>query len=141
MGNFELSRFIEAHKLSYQSALTEIRNGRKTSHWMWYIFPQIYGLGRSATSEYYAMRNLEEAKALLRDPYLGGNLLEISHALLALKEENPEVIFGIPDDMKLKSSMTLFASVSEAGSVFHQVLDKFFNGQMDKRTLEILGLQ
>ena len=140
MDNTDLSRFVEAHHFSYQTALMEIKNGQKQTHWMWYIFPQIKGLGKSSTSQYYAVQNLDEAKAFLRDPYLGGNLQEISCALLDVREDNPTVIFGKPDDRKLKSCMTLFASISEDGSVYHQVLDKFFNGMMDKRTISILGL-
>ena len=136
----DLSRFTQVHKESYRSALKEIQNGKKMTHWMWYIFPQIRGLGRSSTSQYYAILNLDEAKAFLNDPYLGENLIEISYALLNLKEDNPTMIFGKPDDKKLKSSMTLFASISEDNSVFHKVLDKYFDGKMDKRTLTILGL-
>ena len=136
----DLSRFTQVYKESYRSALKEIQNGKKMTHWMWYIFPQIRGLGRSSTSQYYAILNLDEAKAFLNDPYLGENLIEISYALLNLKEDNPTMIFGKPDDKKLKSSMTLFASISEDNSVFHKVLDKYFDGKMDKRTLTILGL-
>lgn len=136
--NADLSRFIQAHKESYNTALREIRNGRKDTHWMWYIFPQIHGLGRSSLSEYYAIQSLDEARAFLQDPYLGGNLTEISHALLALDEDNPTAVFGWPDDVKLRSCMTLFASISEDGSVFHQVLDKYYGGRMDTRTLDIL---
>ncbi len=134
----DLSRFTYAHENSYRTALGEIQNGKKMTHWMWYIFPQIHGIGRSSTSQYYAIQTIEEAKAFLLDPYLGGNLREISHTLLGLNENNPTTIFGKPDDRKLKSCMTLFASISEDSSVFHQVLEKFFNGRMDERTLSIL---
>ena len=136
---YDLSRFTQAHKESYGTALREIRNGRKSTHWMWYIFPQILGLGWSETSQYYAIQSPDEARAFLEDPYLGGNLLEISRALLELKGNDPTEVFGTPDDMKLKSSMTLFAYVSEDGSVFHQVLEKYFNGNTDDRTLAIIG--
>ena len=135
----DLSRFISAHKLSFDSALREIKNGRKETHWMWYIFPQIHGLGMSEISVYYAIKNTDEARAFLDDPYLGGNLKEICMALLSLNESNASVIFGYPDDMKLKSSMTLFAAVSDENSVFHQVLDKFFGGCPDERTLAIIN--
>lgn len=138
--NSDISRFTQAHKGSYDSALREIRNGRKESHWMWYIFPQIHGLGKSGISQYYAIQGIDEAKSFLKDSYLGGNLLEICRALLDLQEDNPRVVFGRPDDMKLKSCMTLFAYISEDGSVFHQVLDKYFDGKTDKRTLSILGV-
>lgn len=138
--SFDLSRFTKAHRYSYQTALSEIKNGRKTSHWMWYIFPQMRGLGRSDTSRYYAIQSLDEAKAFLKDPYLGKNLLEISNTLLALDTNNATEVFGKPDDWKLKSCMTLFSIISEDGSVFHKVLDKFFYGKPDKRTLKILNI-
>lgn len=133
----DLSRFIEAHKRSYATALQEIRNGRKTSHWMWYIFPQMSGLGKSPTSQYYAIKSREEAVAFIRDPYLGGNLIEISNALLGAASNNATEIMGKPDDWKLRSSMTLFAQVS-GEPVFQQVLDKFFEGRPDNRTVFIL---
>lgn len=141
MANPDLTRFIEAHRQSYQSALSEIRNGRKTSHWMWYIFPQLLGLGHSPTSLYYAIRDLDEAEAFLRNPYLGGNLLEICRALLALHADDATAIFGKPDDMKLRSSMTLFSLVDGCDPVFREVLDKYFGGKRDLRTLELLGLE
>lgn len=141
MSDIQLTRFEEAHRCSYKTALTEIRNGRKETHWMWFIFPQIHGLGKSPTSQYYAIQNLDEARAFLNDSYLGGNLLEITNALLLLDEDNPTAIFGKPDDKKLRSSMTLFALVSEDDSVFRQVLNKYFEGKPDKRTLGILGIK
>ncbi len=136
----DISRFVKAHQYSYQSALTEIRNGKKISHWMWYIFPQIQGLGRSSTSQYYAIHSLDEAAAFLHDPYLGVNLLEICHALIALKSNNATEIFGRPDDIKLKSSMTLFSIIPDADPVFQNILDKYFSGKRDYKTLKILGL-
>jgi len=134
----DLSRFIEAYRQSYQTALREIRNGRKSSHWMWYIFPQIHGLGRSTTSQYYAIQSLEETIAFLNDAYLGGNLTEICNALLMLETNRPTEVFGRPDDLKLRSCMTLFAFVSEDNSVFYKVLEKYFDGKPDYRTLSIL---
>lgn len=134
----DLSRFISAHKHTYNDALSEIRNGKKKTHWMWFIFPQIAGLGRSFTAQYYEINSPEEAKAFLNDRYLGGNLIEISSALMRLETNDPTRVFGKPDDMKLRSCMTLFASVSEDGSVFHQVIDKYFSGVPDHRTIEIL---
>ena len=104
-----LKRFTEAQYRDYEQALKEIKNGRKESHWMWYIFPQLKGLGRSYTSDFYGIENLDEAKAFLQDPYLGKNLQEIAAALLELDNDNATQIMGRPDDMKLKSSMTLFA--------------------------------
>ena len=140
MDNMDISRFVEAHRHSYQIALTEIRNGKKISHWMWYIFPQVKGLGHSSTSEYYSIHSLDEAAAFLHDPYLGGNLLEICHALIELKTNNAEEVFGRPDDVKLRSSMTLFSLVPDADPVFQNVLDKYYSGKRDRRTLKILGV-
>ena len=138
---FDLARFTRAQQAynTYQTALREIRNGRKESHWMWYIFPQMRGLGMSSTSEYYGIVSLEEAKAYLNDPFLGDNLREISQALLGLKEDNAYRIFGSPDCLKLRSSMTLFAVAAGEGSVFHKGLDKFYVGAMDGMTLRLLG--
>lgn len=137
----DLSRFINAQQRSYQTALAEIRNGRKTSHWIWYIFPQIEGLGRSSTAQYYSIHNMEEAKAFMADPYLRHNLLEISEALLTLSSNNATEVMGIPDDMKLRSSMTLFMAAAPEQPVFQKVLDKFFNGKPDRWTLQLLGLE
>ena len=134
----DISRFVEKHKDSYQTALQEIKNGRKVSHWMWYIFPQIHGLGRSYTAQLYSIQSLEEAKAFLEDDYLGKNLVEISEVLLTLNTNNATEVFGFPDDMKLKSCMTLFAVVAGDDSVFQKVLDKYFGGRKDKLTIEIL---
>lgn len=137
---YNLSRFTAAHDRDFSTALREIKSGRKISHWMWYIFPQIRGLGRSSTSQYYSIQNLDEAIAFLNDPYLGGNFQEICQALLALETNNATEVFGKPDDIKLKSSMTLFAMASEENSIFHQVLEKFFKGKYDELTLRILSL-
>lgn len=137
---YNLERFIAAQKGCYERALTEICNGRKHSHWMWYIFPQIAGLGFSETSRYYAIKNLDEANAYLRHPVLGPRLVEISAALLQPGGNNAAEIFGSPDDMKLRSSMTLFAVIEGTDPVFNQVLDKFFKGMKDDRTLQLLGL-
>lgn len=139
---YDLSRFTIAHEKyhTYQTALREIRNGHKESHWMWFIFPQMRGLGMSCKADYYGISGLEEAKAFLDDPYLGGNLREISGALLELDSDNAYQIFDSPDNIKLRSSMTLFAIAAGEGSVFEKVLDKFFRGRKDGRTLELLGL-
>lgn len=141
MSNYDLQKFIIAHQRDYATALYEIRNGRKRSHWMWYIFPQIRGLGRSSTSQYYAIDSLEEASAFLSDTYLGGNLREICEVLLELESNNPTEIFGKPDDMKLRSSMTLFACAAGRDSVFEKVLNKYFGGRCDIRTKKILNIQ
>lgn len=134
-----LDRFLEAQEHIYTLALREIRAGRKESHWMWFIFPQIRGLGRSDMAYIYGITGRAEAEAYLAHPVLSARLHEITEVLLALDESNPNVIFGGVDAMKLRSSMTLFAAVSEDGSVFHQALAKFFGGSADQRTLELLG--
>ncbi|MDO5392433.1 MAG: DUF1810 domain-containing protein [Eubacteriales bacterium] len=133
-----LNRFIEAQKQDYEQALSEIKSGHKSSHWMWYIFPQIKGLGFSSTAQYYAIKDPEEARAYMQTPLLRANLLEISGALLKLDSCNPEVVMGYPDDMKLKSCMTLFEAVEPTESVFGEVLEKFFGGERDQRTLELM---
>lgn len=136
----DLSRFTKAQEQDFKTAFKEIKNGRKMSHWMWYIFPQIQGLGKSSTSQYYGIKDLNEARAFINDPYLGGNLKKISMALLELEENNAVAIFGKPDDIKLKSCMTLFSCISEDGSIFQKVLEKYFDGRQCKRTLSIIGL-
>jgi uncharacterized protein (DUF1810 family) len=133
-----MERYLVAQKQDYNNALTEIRNGRKKSHWMWYIFPQIQGLGFSETSRYYAIKDMEEAINYLKHPVLGSRLVIISEALLSQKSDDANRIFGSPDDLKLKSSMTLFASVPETNPVFARVLDKFFDGERDAKTLQII---
>lgn len=132
-----LERFVKAQEQSYGQALREIQNGRKRSHWMWYIFPQIQGLGHSPTAQYYAVRDQAEAKSYMAHPVLGSRLLEISGELLRLKSSNVREVLGSPDDMKLKSSMTLFETVSDE-PVFGRVLDKFFAGERDMLTLDFL---
>ncbi|MDB5016882.1 MAG: calpastatin [Mucilaginibacter sp.] len=139
MGDNGLKRFIDAQETDYQVALSEIKNGRKRSHWMWYIFPQIQGLGFSETSRFYAIKDINEARKYLKHPVLGGRLIDICKALLQLEDNNATSIFGSPDDMKLKSSMTLFAALPETDPVFQSVLDKFFNGLKDTKTLEIMN--
>lgn len=136
--DFDLKRFTDAQRSSYEAALSEVRSGRKRSHWMWFIFPQVQGLGFSETARYYGIGSKEEARAYTADPVLGPRLLTISRELLHLPENNPTRIFGTPDDLKLRSSMTLFASVPGADPVFQQVLDKFFQGAKDARTLQII---
>ena len=134
-----LERFVRAQEHSYDAALREIRGGRKRSHWMWYIFPQIAGLGMSSTAQYYAIYDLTEAEEYLAHPILGPRLLEISRALLALDTSDADAVFGWPDNLKLRSSMTLFHCADPDCPVFQQVLDKFFAGRPDERTLAILG--
>ena len=133
-----LQRFLDAQQKIYDQALAEIQNGKKKSHWMWFIFPQISGLGFSETSKYYAIRNKAEAEAYLKHPVLGERLIRICDVLLQLPDNNANGIFGSPDDLKLKSSMTLFGYLDHSGPVFQAVLDKFFNSKKDIRTLEII---
>lgn len=135
---YNLQRFIDAQKNVYPLALEEIKNGRKQSHWMWFIFPQIQGLGFSATSKLYAIKDIREAEAFLKHPLLGSRLITISNELLKLNSNDAHTIFGSPDDMKLQSSMTLFSSLKNAGPVFDLVLQKFFKGIKDRNTLQRL---
>ena len=135
-----LDRFLDAQRGDYAVALTEVRRGRKTSHWMWYIFPQIAGLGQSSTARYYSIRDLEEAREYYAHPVLGQRLREISGALLELLGSDPVAVFGGIDSMKLKSSMTLFAVAAPDDPLFQQVLDKYYGGEQDVLTLRILGL-
>ena len=136
---YDLERFVDAQKYSYEQALAEMKAGRKQSHWIWYIFPQLKGLGRTYNAEFYGLDGAEEAAEYLKHPVLGARLREISGVLLELESSDPErVMGGHPDDWKLCSCMTLFAEISEEGSVFHKVLEKFFGGQKDGRTLGLL---
>ena len=136
--NYDLSRFRKAQEQDYETALSEIRAGHKRSHWIWYIFPQIAGLGFSATSEYYAISDIDEARAYMVDDLLHKHLIEISKALLELESSDASDVMGYPDDLKLRSSMTLFREAAPDEAVFQQVLDKFFDGEPDSKTLEIL---
>ena len=136
----DLERFVRAHDGSYRQALSEIRSGGKRSHWMWYVFPQVAGLGRSLTARRYEVADLDEARAFLAHPVLGAHIREISSALLALETSDASMVFGWPDDMKLRSSMTLFDLAHGRPSVFGAVLDKYFDGTYDDLTLNILGL-
>ena len=135
-----LDRFLDAQRGDYAAALAEVRRGRKTSHWMWYIFPQIAGLGQSSTARYYSSRDLEEAREYYAHPVLGQRLREISGVLLELRGSDPVAVFGGIDSMKLKSSMTLFAVAAPDDPLFRQVLDKYYGGEQDALTLRILGV-
>ena len=138
---FDLNRFKKAQELDYQTALKEVRQGRKRSHWIWYIFPQVKGLGYSGMSDYYGLDGLAEAKAYINDPVLKGRLLEISQALLDLDTCDASAVFGYPDDLKVCSCMTLFALADPKDAVFQDVLGKFYGGRADQNTLRILGLR
>jgi uncharacterized protein (DUF1810 family) len=134
----DLKRFLDAQLRDYFTALTELRKGRKRSHWMWYIFPHISGLGFSEMAKRYAIRNREEAIAYLAHPILGKRLIEISEALLSLKSSNPSEVMGSPDDLKLRSCMTLFMLLPQTNPVFEAVLKKYFHGEKDSATLQLL---
>ena len=136
-----LEKFVSAQKRDYATALQEIRNGRKRSHWIWYIFPQVQGLGMSSTAQFYGIKDLEEAKDYMEHPVLGPRLIEISEALLGLESSNPGAVMGFPDDLKLCSSMTLFELAAPEENVFSKVLEKFYGGRRDELTLRILGIK
>lgn len=134
----DLKRFLDAQENDFERALAEIKRGRKQSHWMWYIFPQIAGLGSSETSRFYAVKDRAEAELYLAHPVLGARLVEISEALLEIEGKTTNQIFGSPDDVKLKSSMTLFGALKNTNPVFQSVLDEYFNGTNDLRTLQMI---
>jgi uncharacterized protein (DUF1810 family) len=137
---YHLDRFVEAQAHGvHDRALAELRSGRKRSHWMWFVFPQVAGLGSSPTSRRYAVGSVEEARAYLRHPVLGPRLLECARAVLAHADLSARQLLGSPDDVKLRSSMTLFAVADDSEPVFQQVLDAFFAGERDPRTIELLG--
>ena len=134
-----LKRFTDAQENFYTAAFSEIQQGKKTSHWIWFIFPQIAGLGFSETSRYYAIKDLQEAAGFLNHPVLGTRLINISRELLNLKTNDAHQVFGSPDDLKLQSSMTLFSSLPDADPVFNLVLEKYFKGVKDIKTLRIIS--
>ena len=135
----ELDRFIRAQEYNYSDALKEIKNGKKISHWMWYVFPQIKGLGKSDTAKWYAIKDLQEARDYLNNEILSNRLEQVCKALLDLDCNDVYKIFGSPDDMKLKSSMTLFEIAAPENKIFKRVLDKYFNGERDQKTIEIIS--
>jgi uncharacterized protein (DUF1810 family) len=135
-----LGRFVVAQERNHEAALAELRRGRKRTHWMWYVFPQFAGLGSSEMSRRYAIRSAAEAEAYLKHPVLGPRLVECCEAALAIEGRSAGDIFGSPDDQKLRSCATLFASVSPPGSVYQQVLAKYFGGEPDDSTLELLRM-
>jgi uncharacterized protein (DUF1810 family) len=130
---FDLARFTTAQEGVYTRALAEIRNGHKRSHWMWFIFPQIDGLGSSSTAKHYAIKSPDEARQYLAHPVLGSRLFECAEAVLAVQRRSASDVFGYPDDLKLNSCMILFESVTGQGSVFSQVLGKYYHGKRDRR--------
>ena len=136
-----LIRFVEAQANSYDRALSEISSGHKRSHWMWYIFPQFAGLAYSSTSMFYSIKSIAEAKAYLSHSVLGPRLLECMEAVVRVDGRTAIEIFGLPDDMKLRSCATLFAQVSPTNSVFERLLDKYFQGEVDEKTVRLLGAE
>jgi len=141
MDKYNLERFVNRQKESYDIAYKELSQGMKQSHWMWWIFPQIIGLGMTSISKEYSIKSIEEARAFLEHPYLGQNIREICKVLLNIESNDANYVMGYPDDLKLCSSMTLFIEADPEEKVFQKVLDKFFNGRKDSRTLEILKNQ
>ena len=137
--SIDLNRFITAQEKKYDQALSEIMSGRKLGHWMWFIFPQFNGLGISETSTKYSIQNLEEAQEYLNHPILSARLRQITTELIRLDENNPNKVFGFTDSKKLKSCMTLFSIVdSSPESIFKKAIYKFFDGEMDERTLKLI---
>jgi len=136
---FDLGRFLVAQKPVYDRVLSEIRSGHKRTHWMWFIFPQLDGLGSSSTARHYAIKSINEAQAYLNHPVLGPRLRECAEAVLSVEGRSASAIFGYPDDLKLNSCATLFASVSSPGSVFDRILAKYYDGERDAKTLVLLG--
>jgi uncharacterized protein (DUF1810 family) len=133
-----LNRFLSAQQPIYPQVLKELNNGKKTTHWMWFIFPQIEGLGSSSTAKFYSIKSIEEAKEYLAHPVLGKRLLECSETILQIEGKTADEIFGYPDDMKLRSSMTLFNFITPKQKVFADVLKKYFGGDPDEQTISIL---
>ncbi len=135
---FDLSRFVSAQRTTYERALSEVKNGRKRSHWMWFIFPQLRGLGHSSTARLYGINGASEARAYLDHEILGPRLIAVCEAALSVEGRSATEIFGNPDDMKLRSCATLFAHVASADSVFHKIIQKYFDGEFDPRTIQLL---
>jgi uncharacterized protein (DUF1810 family) len=134
-----LNRFIKAQDESYDEIIRELKNGEKVTHWMWYVFPQIAGLGQSATEKFYAIQDPSEAQAYLDHPVLGKRLLECTKIVMSLRGKSALAIFGDIDAMKFRSSMTLFISVAGSDSVFQEAIEKYFEGKPDPKTLDILS--
>ena len=135
-----LERFVEAQEGVKEAVDRELASGMKRSHWMWFVFPQIQGLGMSMMAQRYAINSLEEARAYLEHPVLGERLREWTRLVLNVEGKSAKEIFGYPDYLKFRSCMTLFSQVAGAGSVFHRALDKFYDGEPDQKTLSILGI-
>jgi uncharacterized protein (DUF1810 family) len=139
MDSYNLDRFVHAQERNYDQALRELELGRKQGHWMWYVFPQIDGLGSSPTTKLYSIKSEDEARAYLKHPTLGPRLHECAEAILRVDGKSARKILGSPDDLKLKSCATLFAYVSPPGSVFERILERFYTGERDATTLRLLA--
>ena len=138
MDQYNLNRFIKAQMTTYEGAMLELTRGRKESHWIWYIFPQIEGLGRSDTAKLYSIKSLEEGRAYLEHPVLGQRLIGVCEIILSLKDVSMDEVMGLPDDLKLLSSMTLFEAVSEPNSIFTKIIEIYFDDERDEASLEII---
>ena len=138
MEQYNLSRFIDAQETTYEGAMLELARGKKESHWIWYIFPQIVGLGNSKATKIFSIKSLEEGRAYLEHPVLGPRLVEACEILLTLKGTSINEVMGFPDDLKLLSSMTLFETFSESNSVFTRIIEIYFDSERDEATLEII---
>ena len=138
MDQYNLNRFIEAQMVTYEGAMLELARGRKDSHWVWYIFPQIEGLGNSDTIKLYAIKSLEEGRAYLKHPVLGPRLIKACEILLSLKDASMDEVMGFPDDLKLLSSMTLFEALSDSNSIFTKVIDVYFDSERDEISLKLI---
>jgi len=134
----QLERFLVAQEGIYEQALAELRREKKRTHWIWYGFPRLDGLGSSPTARFYAIKSADEAKAYLLHPVLGPRLIECAEALLAIQGKTATEILGFPDDLKLRSSATLFSAAFDPGSVFHRIIDQYFHGKTDQKTLDLL---
>jgi len=138
MDKYNLNRFLEAQKVSYEMAMFELENKRKESHWIWYIFPQITGLGKSEKAQFYSILNLEEARAYLEHSVLGPRLIKACQILTNIEDRAIDEIMGFPDDLKLQSSMTLFELVDNQNSIFKKIINVYYEGNRDKVTLDLL---
>jgi uncharacterized protein (DUF1810 family) len=138
MDQYNLNRFIEAQMAIYEGAMLELARGRKDSHWVWYIFPQITGLGSSDTIKLYAIKSLEEGRAYLKHPVLGPRLIKACEILLSLKDASMDEVMGFPDDLKLLSSMTLFEALSDSNSIFTKIIEFYFEDERDEISLKLI---
>ena len=138
MDQYNLNRFIEAQMVTYEGAMLELARGRKDSHWVWYIFPQIEGLGNSDTIKLYAIKSLEEGRAYLKHPVLGQRLIKACEILLSLKDASMDEVMGFPDDLKLLSSMTLFEALSDSNSIFTKIIEFYFEDERDEISLKLI---